>query len=105
MFKDIANLIYTQIENDDEGCPVETEEKTEVYVEKMSVTRTEFYRAMKLDRKPTAVFKVRLEDFELTKHIVGKKAVYATKLEYDEAIYDIIRDYSPDGAMTELICD
>ena len=104
MFKDIANLIYTTETEDSDGYAIETDVKTEVFVNKKSVTRSEFYTAMQSGMRPSVVFELRIEDYELTKHIVNGKALFADKVEYDEAIYDILRTYSKNESMIELTC-
>ena len=104
MFKDIANLITTTIGEDADGYPSNTEVKQEVFVNKKSVKRSEYYAAMQSGMKPEIVFELRIEDFELTKQIIDDKAVYADTVEYDGAKYGIIRTYSPSDSMIELVC-
>jgi len=104
LFKDIATLIYLAKSVDSEGFPTETPTNYEVFVEKKSIKRSEFYASMQAGMKPSIAFNLRIEDFEATKHIVDLQAVYATKITYDGATYDILRDYSVDDAMTELTC-
>lgn len=104
MYKDIATLIYITETEDDDGYPIMAEEKTEVYVNKKSVTRTEFYTAMQSGFRPTALFEVRESDFEVTRHVVNKKPVYADKLEHEGIIYDIIRTYVKENEIMELTC-
>lgn len=104
MFNDVANLIYTTSKYDGDGFKSEiTEVKAEVFADKKSVKRTEFYAAMQAGVKPEIVFDLRLEDWELTKHDVDGKAKYAEKVEYDSNVYDIIRTYET-GQIIELIC-
>jgi uncharacterized membrane protein YcgQ (UPF0703/DUF1980 family) len=104
MFKDIANLLYVTSTKDVDGFLIETEEKTEVYVNKKSVTRSEFYTAMQAGMKPSIVFELRVEDFEMTLHMENNKPVYAQKIEYDGFVYEIIRTYSKNDSMIELTC-
>lgn len=104
MFKDIANLIYTTEMQDEEGYPIQAEVKTEVFVNKKSVARTEFYIAMQSGMKPSVIFELRTEDYELTKHVVNSKTLFADKVEYDGGQYDIIRTYAKGESMIELTC-
>jgi SPP1 family predicted phage head-tail adaptor len=104
MNNDVAKLIYTTSTEDDDGFSSgEVETKIEVFVEKKSITRTEFYSAMQAGMKPQIVFSLRLEDWELSKHEVDGKVKYAEKVEYDGNAYDIIRTYEV-GQTIELIC-
>lgn len=104
MFNDVGSLIYITHTDDSDGYPIEVEEKTEVYLNKKSVARQEFYLAMQTGFKPTITFELRIDDYELTKHIVNNKPIYATKIEYDSCIYDIIRTYTKNESMIELTC-
>lgn len=104
MFKDVANLIYIIETEDDDGYAIQSDVKTEVFVSKKSVTRSEFYTAMQSGMKPSVIFELRIEDYELTKHIENGKALFADKVEYEGAIYDIIRTYSKNESMIELTC-
>ena len=36
--------------------------------------------------------------------MVGKKKEYASQIEYDGAVYDIVRTYKSDKSMIEIIC-
>lgn len=101
--KDIANLIYTTKALDSDGFPSATETKTEVYVNKKSVKRAEFYAAMNAGVKPSITFELRAEDWELTRHTENGKVLYADKIEFDSCNYDIIRTYEA-GSMVELVC-
>ena len=106
MFDKVINLIYTgdSEETDADGYPIIGEIKTEVFAQKLSVTRTEFYSAMQSGMRPSIVFKVWNDDYELTKHTQNGKSVYADKVEYDGSKYDIIRTYSKDETYLELVC-
>jgi SPP1 family predicted phage head-tail adaptor len=104
MWKDIAKLIYTTITQDADGFDIETKTETEVCVNVKSVARTEFYSALQSGYKPTIGFEVHSFDFDLTKHMVGNKALYADKVEYEGAIYEIIRTYVKQNEIMELTC-
>ncbi len=103
MFKDIANLVYVIEKNDSDGFPIKSEVKTEVFVDKKSIKRSEFYTAMQVGMKPSIAFEIRPEDWELSRHIEKNKVLYAQKIEFDGGTYDIIRTYE-DGSMVELVC-
>lgn len=104
MFKDIAVLIFTTKVPDDDGFDTESSTKIEVFVNKKSVTRAEFYTAMQSGIKPENVFEMRIEDWELSRHIDGEKVLYADKVEYDGGTYNIIRSYEKGESIIELTC-
>jgi hypothetical protein len=104
MFKDIAKLIYATHTQDGNGFDVEAPVEIDVFVDKKSVTRSEFYAAMKAEKKPSIMFDLRVEDWELSRHIEGSKVLYADKIEYDSGTYNIIRSYEKGGSMIELTC-
>lgn len=66
-----------------------------VYVSEESVKRQEFYASYQAGMNPIIVFNVNYLEFEETKHIDKdtKKPLYATQIEFDGALYDIIRTY------------
>lgn len=91
-----AVLITVTNGKDEDGFPVETTTREPVYARRKSATRTEFYEALRSGVRVKTVLEVRCEDFAL--------APNATRIEYDGEVYDIIRTYSPDKSMIELIC-
>lgn len=97
-----ATLIYKGTGTDDDGFDIESITGYEVYASVESVKRTEFYSAMQAGMKPAIMMSVRAEDYEQTKHIVDKTAVYAQAVELDGAEYNIIRAYTADNGMVEL---
>lgn len=97
-------LIWEETEKDADGFPQTTQHKTPAYLRETSIKRAEAYEAMRTGVKLSAVFQVRLEDWEETWHINNGKPTYAEKLEVDGAEYDIIRAYKPDKSMVELTC-
>jgi len=99
-----ASLVIGSETIDKDGFPIITEEKIEIFVNEKSVTRTEFYSAMQSGIKPSVVFEVHTEDFELSRRTIGSKPVYAEKIEYKGFVYDVIRTYSKDNFIIELTC-
>ncbi|MDF2877994.1 MAG: hypothetical protein K0S30_1090 [Clostridia bacterium] len=78
-----------------------------VFVSEGSVTRQEFYVAQQSGMNPSIVFTLNTIDYDLTKHLEQdtNKPLYATKIQVDGAVYDIIRTYKPkDSEEIELIC-
>ena len=99
-----AKLLIITIEKDEDGFPVERNAEILIYVKEKSVARSEFYEARRSDIKIKAVLETRQEDWEMSAHMIGKKKEYATQIEYDGAVYDIIRTYKNDKSMIEIIC-
>lgn len=98
----IVNLIYVTTTDDGEGFDVEEEVKTEVFAKQKSVKYTQKYLAMQAGVVPEIILEIRMEDWELTKHIVNGFPEYAKKVQIDEAIYSIESDYSPNGSKVFL---
>lgn len=101
MFNDIAKLIYYEVVN---NKPVKKE--VEVYANKKSVTRQEFYTSYQAGLNPKCVFELRSIDYELTKQLEEDthKPIYAGQIEYEGGVYDIIRTYENQYGMIELTC-
>lgn len=99
-----AYLIIVKNEKDADGFPVEKAEKYPKYVTRKSATRSEFYQALQSGIQVKLVVEMRVEDWEETAYMVGKRKEYPTQLEYDGAVYDIVRTYQADKATIEIIC-
>jgi hypothetical protein len=100
MFKDIISLIYYTV------VGTTTQENfVEVFASKESITRQEFYVSYQTGLKPSIMFKVRSEDFEMTKNInpSTKREQSATKVLNNGAKYDIVRIFEK-GDYVEIIC-
>jgi SPP1 family predicted phage head-tail adaptor len=94
LWRDTAKLItVTQGEND-MGDIIETETQTEVFVNRKSVNRAEFYQAHQTGFKPEITLEIRTEDYNRQ-----------PKVEFENVKYTIIRDYSKNQEITELICE
>jgi hypothetical protein len=89
---------------DADGFNVDVAVEYEIFVEKKSVTRSEFYMAMSAGMKPKIVLSTRIENYEQTRTVVDGVAKYAEKIRYEDAVYDIIRTYEKDSAYIELMC-
>lgn len=97
-------LAWEETGKDEDGFPQTIQHKTSVYLREAAVKRAEAYEAMRTGVNLTAVFRVRLEDWEETRHINNGKPAYAEKVVIDGAEYDIVRAYKPDKFMVELTC-
>jgi SPP1 family predicted phage head-tail adaptor len=91
---DVIKLISIAYSDNGMGDTVETLTERQVFANKTSIKRTEFYQAHAAGLKPETVFEVRLIDYE------GEK-----KLSHEGEEYNVIREYSKDGEIVELICN
>lgn len=99
-----AKLLVVTNGKDSDGFPVETKREIPIYVREKSATRTEFYEALRSGITIKTVLETRQEDWDLSAHMVAGKKEYATQIEYDGSVYDIIRTYKNDKSMIEIIC-
>jgi SPP1 family predicted phage head-tail adaptor len=93
-WSDIIKLVDVSYSENSLGDITETKTERQVYANKSSVKRSEFYQAAATGLKPETVFEIRLIDYE------GE-----TKLTYEGDEYNVIRTYSKDGEIIELICN
>ena len=103
MYSDVINLIVVTQGKDGDGFPAEAETKFEVYANKKSVGRSEFYQSMQAGITATAVFETRVCDFEEST-VTNSVKHEATRVEHDGKKYNIIRTYSKDNEMLEITC-
>lgn len=101
---DEAKLLIVINEKDEDGFPIEKKDKIPIYVNEKSATRTEFYEALRSGITIKTVLEVRQEDWELSAHMVNNRKQYASQIEYDGSVYDIIRTFKNDKSMIEIVC-
>lgn len=101
---DEAKLLVVTNEKDEDGFPVEKKEEIPIYVNEKSATRTEFYEALRTGITIKTVLETRQEDWALSARMVGNKKQYASQIEYDGSVYDIVRTFKNDKSMIEIIC-
>lgn len=99
-----AKLLIISNGKDADGFPVKKKEEIPIYVNEKSATRSEFYEALRSDIRIKTVLETRQEDWELSAHMVDGKKEYASKIEYDGSVYDIVRTYRNNKSMIEIIC-
>lgn len=99
-----AKLLIVKNGKDKDGFPVKETQEIPIYVKEKSATRSEFYEALRSNIRVKMILETRQEDWELSAHIVGEKKEYASKIEYDGAVYDIVRTYKSDKSMIEIVC-
>lgn len=92
-FREVIDLISVTRTQDDYGDFTETETTNTVYADKKSIRQSEFYQAMTIGIRPEISFIIREVDYN-----------DEDKLQYNSKKYDIIRTYSIDGELIELIC-
>jgi SPP1 family predicted phage head-tail adaptor len=93
LFRDVVDLIAVTEADDGGGGIVETETSREVFANKKSIRQSEFYQAHAAGLKPTIMFIVRSIDYE-----------DESRLTYEGKAYEIIRSYSKNDELIELIC-
>ena len=85
-FMDEITLIDIEKVRDADGYVKEAEIGTEIFADKKSVTRTEFYEGLKAGLKLTAAFNVRACDYG------GQQFI-----DYDGVRYEVQRTYNSEG--------
>lgn len=93
-FSDRITLRHVLVDTDDDGYKIETYQDTEVWADKKSVTRSEFYAANANGINIAAVFVVHSEDYQNQTDII----------ELDGKRYEVIRAYQKGIGSVELMC-
>jgi len=105
--KEITLKTYVRSDVDSAGYGTPTESSLDLFAEKQSVTMAESYKAMQANISVSMVFHVHAIEWELTKKMEDVvTAVYATKLVYNGAIYNIVRVGEAKGKYNqmEIVC-
>lgn len=97
-------LIYSTWSADAAGKQIQQEHVVEVFAQENSTSSLEFYRAAAAGMEVTKVWTVRSEDYEMVKHILGKKIKYAEAIEVDGCRYDVVRDYWLQNGKVVISC-
>lgn len=92
-FSDRITLRTVSVTYDSFGDTVKSYTDTEVWANKKSVTRSEFYSANMSGIKIDAVFEVHTEDFN-----------NQTEISFSSKNYDIVRAYQKGEGTVELMC-
>jgi SPP1 family predicted phage head-tail adaptor len=93
LFRDVVDLLSVTTTENSIGDTIETETPRQVFANKKSIRQSEFYQAAMTDLRPELMFEVRTIEYD-----------DEPKLKYDSKTYNIIRTYSKNGEITELIC-
>jgi SPP1 family predicted phage head-tail adaptor len=94
LFRDVAYLCTITFTENDLGDIVETLAESLVYVNKKSVRQSEYYQAQATGLKPELMLEIRTIDYNDEE-----------RLKFDNKYYNIIRNFSKNGEITELICN
>lgn len=93
LWKHKANLVTVEKTADPEGYKATRETRREVYVNKKSATRSEFYKARATGDEIVLVLEVRGVDYREERRV-----------EFEGKPFDVVRAYSPSGEIVELNC-
>lgn len=94
LWRDVINLISVTTTVNSLGDAVDTPTSTQVFANKKSIRQSEFYQAMASGLKPEVMFEIRYSDYN-----------EQTKLTYNSKEYNIIRVYTKNDEIIELICN
>lgn len=92
-WRDTATLVKVEKTSDADGYTDTTETRREVFVDKQSVKRQEFYAARQSGDRLDVVFKLRAADYD------GE-----TIVEHSGRRYNVVRAYTRAGEFYELNC-
>lgn len=93
LWSDVAKLISITKTVDDIGDTILTATEREVFVNKKSIRQNEYYQALSTGLKPELMLEVKSIEYEDEED-----------LKFNNKNYRIIRTYSKNGEVTELIC-
>lgn len=94
LWRDVINLIKVKNSKNNMGDTVDIESSRQVYANKKSIRQSEFYQAAANGLKPELMFEIRYAEYQ------GE-----TLLEYNNKKYTIIRQFSKNDEIVELICE
>lgn len=97
-YSDVITLISLGDERNSSGYQKGEEKRTEVYADRKSVTRSEFYGALSTGRKIAAIFRLRSCEYDgqqLVEHMDGTMLVR----------YKVIREFRTNPDFVELSCE
>lgn len=93
MWRELISLRDITYSVNEYGDRIESANNQVVYANKKSIRQSEFYQAHAFGLKPELMFEVRTIEF------AGQE-----QLMYNGKVYNIIRTYSKNDEITELIC-
>jgi SPP1 family predicted phage head-tail adaptor len=93
LWRDTVTLVATTNKPDAEGYKTRAETRREVFADKQSAKRSEFYSARQSGDRIDIVFLVRAIDYD-----------HETRIEHEGKSYDVVRSYTRAGEVYELNC-
>jgi len=93
MWRDVVELLSIQRVDDGGGGYTETEISRQVFANRKSIRQSEFYQAHMAGIQPEIMFEVRFTDY-----------ADESKLRYNDRRYNIIRTYTKNEEIIELVC-
>ena len=94
LWRDVINLISVTTTVNSLGDAVDTQTLTQVFANKKSIRQSEFYQAMANGLRPEIMFEIRYSDYNSE-----------DKISYNGYQYDIIRVYTKNDEIIELVCN
>lgn len=91
LWRDVATLVKVELTEDNEGYKSKKETLREVFVNRKSATRSEFYTAKQAGDKIALALDVRAADYQ------GEERV-----EFDGKPYEVVRTHTKNGEIVEL---
>lgn len=94
MWKDVIHLISETSTENDMGDAISVENKKLVFANKKSIRQSEFYQAQANGLKPELMCEIRYGDYDDEQ-----------KIEYNNKEYNVIRVFTKNDEILELICE
>lgn len=91
---ELLYLISTSVEKDKDGFDLVQDVKKQIFGEKKTVGRAEFYAAYKAGIKASAIFKINVDEYN-----------NESLIEYERQKYKVKRTYEVDEYYVELTCE
>lgn len=94
MWRDVVDLITTKHITDSDGFSKDVPDvRKDIYANKKSIRQSEFYQSYALGIKLDIMIEINTADYN------GEEL-----LEYESQMYRIVRTYSKNGEIVELLC-
>ena len=98
-----CDLLVITNQKDKDGFPVEVIDEIEAYVlREKSVRHSEFYEAFAVDMEARYILELRVEEWEESAHFIDDRKEYATKVRYEDCVYDVARTYKKNKSIIEV---
>lgn len=97
----MRNDVCTLITRTANGSQI-SENEIEIFCEKSSCTRSEFYQAYGVGLSPKLNLEIDPEDYENASVLVGDKNITPQKVIHNGAKYNILRTYQKDESILSL---